>query len=449
MKKIALLLLLNVVNLACLYAQSKSVLPSSAQVSYLQKEIGVIIHLDINIYAPETFDYAKKETLPSVSAFNPSKLDTDQWIKAAKSAGAKYAVLTAKHGTGFALWHTKANDYHTGNSPVKIDVVESFIKSCKKYGLKPGIYYNTNMNTYFGAGYTPLSDEKRLAFNEVVYQQLSELWGNYGKLFEIWFDGGVMSDPKLGILNRVTMLLEKHQPNALLFGGLHGMNNLVRWVGNEDGRTPYPHWSRNFLNNVSADGSETDNQYHGDPKGDLWMPGEADFPNRKKSAWNGGWLWRANEDHHLFQPNDLLDRFYTSVGRNSNMMIGMAIDTSGLFPEKDAKIFEDFGLKLKEREERKITTTKGKGDVIKVSISTPAMIDEIEIQENIKKGERIRKYQIEALIDGQWRKVCEGSSVGYKRIQMFIPVLTNQFRMTINESEGVPIIHSMSLYRQK
>ncbi|MFN5422764.1 MAG: alpha-L-fucosidase, partial [bacterium] len=280
MKKNILLFIAGIITSLVTTAQLKNVLPSREQLQYLQKEIGVIIHLDINIYAPETFDYAKKETLPPASAFNPGKLDTDQWIRAAKSAGAKYAVLTAKHGTGFALWHTQANDYHTGNSPIKIDVVRSFIKSCKKYGLKPGIYYNTNMNTYFGAGYTPLSDEKRLEFNEVVYQQLSELWGNYGKLFEIWFDGGVMSDPKLGILDRVTQLLEKHQPNALLFGGLNGMNNLVRWVGNEDGRTPYPHWNRNFLKNVSVDGAETDNHYHGDPNGDVWMPGEADFPNR-------------------------------------------------------------------------------------------------------------------------------------------------------------------------
>ncbi len=435
--------------LVCVTGQQKNVLPSPAQVAYIQKEIGVIIHLDINIYAPEIFDYAKKETLPPASAFNPSRLDTDQWIKAAKSAGAKYAVLTAKHGTGFALWHTKASDYHTGNSPIKIDVVKSFIKSCKKYGLKPGIYYNTNMNTYFGAGYTPLTDEKRLEFNEVVYQQLSELWGNYGKLFEIWFDGGVMSDQKLGILNRVTELLKKHQPNALLFGGLHGMNNLVRWVGNEDGRTPYPHWSRNFLNNVAVDGSETDNQYHGDPNGDVWMPGEADFPNRKKSAWNGGWLWRANDDHHLFQPDDLLDRFYTSVGRNSNMMIGMAIDTSGLFPEKDEKIFQEFGAKLKEREKRKIATSKRKGNQISLSFLNPTLINEIEIQEDINKGERIHKYQVEALVDGQWKLVCEGSSVGHKRIQIIAPIITNELKMLITAHEAEPIIKSFSAYLQR
>jgi alpha-L-fucosidase len=256
-----------------------------------------------------------------------------------------------------------------------------------------------------------------------------------------------MSDPKTGILDRVTKLLEQHQPNALLFGGLSGMNNLVRWVGNEDGRTPYPHWNQNFLKNVAGDGSETDNQYHGDPNGDVWMPGEADFPNRKKTAWNGGWLWRSNEDQHLFQSDELMDRFYTSVGRNSNMMIGMAIDTSGLFPEKDTRIFEEFGAMLKQRENKKIATTRGSGKIISLKIKDSSAINQVEIQEEIKHGQRIRKYEIDALIDGEWNKICEGTSIGYKRIQFFDAVVTPELRIKIIESAGNPILKSLSAYQ--
>jgi alpha-L-fucosidase len=50
--------------------------------------MGVIIHLDINIYAPETFDYKDSKTLPNLNVFTPSKLNTDQWIRTAKAAGA-------------------------------------------------------------------------------------------------------------------------------------------------------------------------------------------------------------------------------------------------------------------------------------------------------------------------------------------------------------------------
>jgi alpha-L-fucosidase len=428
-----------------LFSQNISVLPTDQQVEWINSEIGVIIHFDINIYSPETFDYSKKETLPSVSTFNPTRLNTDQWIMAAKAAGANYAILTAKHGTGFALWHTQANAYHTGNSPAKIDIVQSFINSCRKYGLKPGIYYNTNMNTFYEAGYVPMSEEKRLKYNDIVYQQLSELWMNYGELFELWFDGGVMSDAETGIADKVQELILGHQPNALLFGAPAGWNNVIRWVGNEDGRTPYPHWSR-AGSQTATDGLEEIHGTNGDPDGKYWMPGEADFPNRKKSAWNGGWLWHAGEDNHLFSADELMDRYYTSVGRNSNMLIGMAIDTSGLFPVTDTRIFEEFGDKLSNREESIIATTSGSGNCLEIQLELPAKISEIQIQEDIAKGERIRKYKVEAMINDKWVQVCEGISIGHKRIQRFEPVIVSSIRLIVTEASGKPEIQSFKVY---
>jgi alpha-L-fucosidase len=436
------------IAITCLYnctRQSLDVLPTPQQVEWINQELGVIIHMDINIYAPETFDYAHEETLPPVSVFNPSKLNTDQWILAAKSAGAKYAVLTAKHGTGFALWHTKANDYHTGNSPAKIDIVESFIKSCKKYGLKPGLYYNTNMNTLYEAGYVAMTDEKRLEFNKIVYQQLSELWLNYGELFEIWFDGGVMSDARTGIADKVKELIDKHQPNALLFGGPVGWKNVLRWMGNENGLTPYPHWSRAGSKNAS-EGKEEIHGSNGDPEGKYFIPGEADVPNRKKSAWNGGWLWKAGEDDQVYSSDELLDQYYTTVGRNSNMLIGMAIDTSGLFPDHDARIFEEFGKRLKAREKSRIAEISGSGNSLEIKMEKPSPTDEIEIQENISKGERIRRYKVEGLINGEWQQVCDGQSVGHKRMQRFKPVISRSLKLTIIESGGKPVIQRFAAY---
>ncbi|HTY59030.1 MAG TPA: alpha-L-fucosidase, partial [Bacteroidota bacterium] len=94
-----------------------TVLPSAEQVRWANGEIGVIIHFDINVFAPLTFDYARRETLPPPAVFHPSQLNTDQWVASAKNAGATYAVLVAKHGTGFCLWPTRAHGYHVGNTP--------------------------------------------------------------------------------------------------------------------------------------------------------------------------------------------------------------------------------------------------------------------------------------------------------------------------------------------
>ena len=86
---------------------------------------------------------------PDASTFNPDRLDTDQWLRTARSLGAKYAVLVAKHCSGFSLWPTKAHGYNIGNSPYKDgkgDIVKEFVESCRKYGIKPGIYASTTAN---------------------------------------------------------------------------------------------------------------------------------------------------------------------------------------------------------------------------------------------------------------------------------------------------------------
>ena len=129
--------------------------PTQQQLKWADMEIGVIIHYLMDIYNPEykaIKTVGVREHMPA-SIFAPTKLDTDQWIAAAKSAGAKYAVLVANHCTGFSLWPTRDNDYSIASSPWKDgkgDIVGDFVKSCEKYGLKPGLYYSTGCNGYYG-----------------------------------------------------------------------------------------------------------------------------------------------------------------------------------------------------------------------------------------------------------------------------------------------------------
>ncbi len=432
---------------------SLAVLPSKSQLAWADCEIGVIIHLDINIFDPDHFDYKNRETCPPLSCFNPSKLNTDQWVKAAKDAGAKYAVLTAKHCTGFALWPSKADDYHVGNTPWKNgegDIVRDFIASCKKYGIKPGIYYNTNFNARYGAGYSTFASEKeQREYNQMVLKQLTELWTNYGELFEIWFDGGIMTSEKGGIADEVNDLITRHQPDAILFQGPVHNKNLIRWVGNEDGRAPYPSWSR-ANTTTSATGVFEISGLNGDPEGRIWCPGESDFPNTRQSAWNGGWLWNANQDSLLFSATELTERYYTSVGLNTNMLIGMAIDTSGLFPESAVKIFAEFGADISKRFEKPLASISGEGNFLDLLITDkPIIFNHIIIMEDQAKGERIRKYHLEAKIDGKWKTIGEGSCIGHKRIHKIEEVVSDEIRFVVDQSTGVPQIRNLSVYYVK
>lgn len=183
--------------LSTAFAQPKEILPTKAQLKWADAEIGVMYHLDMQVFEP-TYEFRKDWNYqPDVSKFNPKELDTDQWIKSAKAAGATYAVLVAKHCSGFSLWPTKAHEYSVKNSPWKNgqgDIVKDFIASCKKYGVRPGLYASASVNAFLRVNNPGrvlsgnAADQEN--YKEVVRTQLTELWSQYGELFEIWFDGG-------------------------------------------------------------------------------------------------------------------------------------------------------------------------------------------------------------------------------------------------------------------
>ena len=113
--------------------------PSPAQTAWQDLEIGVIIHFSTNTFLNREWGDGTAD--PSV--FNPTHVDTDQWMQAAKSAGANYAVLVAKHHDGFTLWPSKQTEYSVKKSPWldgKGDLVRMASDSAHKAGLGFGIY---------------------------------------------------------------------------------------------------------------------------------------------------------------------------------------------------------------------------------------------------------------------------------------------------------------------
>ena len=230
----------------CDGGHSDIVRPNKVQRDWAEAEIGVLIHYDMQVFRPD-YVWRRYGSHPDPSAFNPTDLDTDQWMEAAAALGARYAVLVAKHGSGFSLWPTEAHAYSVKNSPWKDgkgDIVADFVASCRKYGIRPGIYANTNANGYLHTDRGivreggPVTQKE---YNAVVAKQLTELWSNYGDLFEIWFDGGVLT-PREGGAD-VLPLVRKLQPDAIAFQGPYGHENLIRWVGNEQGTAPDPCWA--------------------------------------------------------------------------------------------------------------------------------------------------------------------------------------------------------------
>jgi alpha-L-fucosidase len=432
------------------FLMAQEVIPSKAQVKWADAEIGVLIHFDMPVFEPG-YDFRKDWNYhPDLSIFNPADLDTDQWIRSAKAAGATYAVLVAKHCSGFSLWPTKAHPYSVKNTPWrngKGDIVKDFIASCKKYGLKPGIYASTTANGYLkvdnpGKVVSGDPDEQK-KYNEIVRTQLTELWSEYGSLFEVWFDGGVLPPEKGGF--DVLGLLKQYQPDAIAFQGPFGYENNIRWVGNEEGVAPYPCWSR-ADSTTSATGVVEIKGLNGNPEGLFWCPGESDFPLRLNSSFQGGWFWHKDQDNKLRKTDELLDKYCKSVGRNTNMLLGIVIDNRGLVPDADVKRLTDFGEAIQKNFSEPIGRTSGTGPQFTVKFNSPRQVSYVVISEDIENGERIREYKLSGLAGGKWEPIATGSCIGHKRIEVVKSGMFTAVRLEILKADGGSTIKSLLCY---
>ena len=124
-----------------LLAAAESIAPATertpAIAEYERLRFGVSYHFSMNTFTGDDYETGK---VPATT-YNPTKLDVRQWIRVAHELGAKYAVLTAKHMSGFCLWDSEGYDYDVGASANKTDVVAAFLAACKEFNIRPGFYY--------------------------------------------------------------------------------------------------------------------------------------------------------------------------------------------------------------------------------------------------------------------------------------------------------------------
>jgi len=136
---------------------------------------------------------------PLKEQFNPVAFDADKWVRMAKDAGMGYIAITTKHHEGFCLFDSKFTDYDVMNTPFKRDIIRELSDSCRRHGLKFGVYYSIpdwhhrefpaeHNNSGFHGDPNPNADlEKYLGY---MNNQITELLTNYGEIGLVWFDGG-------------------------------------------------------------------------------------------------------------------------------------------------------------------------------------------------------------------------------------------------------------------
>lgn len=432
-------------------------LPTPEQVRWHEAELGVIFHYDLHVFDQVRYSQAANRIIPiaDYNIFNPQQLNTDQWVLAAKNAGAKFAVLTATHETGFALYQSDVNPYCMKAlkwQDGKGDIVRDFVTSCRKYGIMPGIYVGIRWNSLYGIhnfkaeGNGAFARNRQLWYKHLCEKMVEELCTRYGELFMIWFDGG--ADDPAGDGPDVLPIVTRYQPHCLFYHNIQRAD--FRWGGSESGTVDYPCWSSFPQPYSHHKQSDTERNHlrllkHGDPDGEYWVPAMADTPLRGANG-RHEWFWEPGDETAVYSLNALVNKYYNSVGRNATLILGVTPDPNGLIPVEDSVRLQEFGQAIQQLLGYPLKTTAGRKKQLDLKLPQITKVNQCVIQEDIRQGERIRKYKVEAKVDGKWQIVCEGESVGHKRIQRFEPVQTNQLRLIVLQAKDVPQIRNFCVY---
>ncbi|MBR5249021.1 MAG: alpha-L-fucosidase [Bacteroidales bacterium] len=429
------------------------VVPTPEQLSWQQMELTAFLHFGMNTFTGNEWGNGKD----APECFAPTDLDCEQWVRALRDGGFKMAILTAKHHDGFCLWPTATTDYSVKQSPWKNgqgDVVRELRDACEKYGLKFGVYlspWDRNAPCY---GDSP-------AYNQLFAAQLTELLTQYGEIHEVWFDGANGEGPngrkQVYDWDLFLSTIQKFQPKAVTAI----MGDDVRWVGNESGWGRKTEWSVTPLVPGSLPESDAKNAALGicQTSQDLgsrallekaqtvyWYPSEVDVSIRP------GWFYHPEEDAKVRSLENLVDIYYQSVGRNSVLLLNIPPDRRGQIAEVDVQRIREFNDYLTRTfaenhllNSSKLPKTVQAGSEL-VFDTDQKLVNTFLIQEDIIRGQRIEEFYIEALVDGAWTRIGEGSTVGYKRLIRFPSLTADQVRLTIVASRGPVTLASVGLY---
>ena len=332
----------------------------------------------------------------------------------------------------------------------KGDIVKDFVASCRKYGVKPGIYIGIRWNSFYGIhdfkvqGDNAFSEHRQEQYNRMCEGMVEELMSRYGDLAIVWFDGGAHGPEQGG--PDVLTVFEKYQPNCLFYHNLQRAD--MRWGGNESGTVPYPCWGTyptpSWFANRGDEVGFAPIKY-GDPNGKYYIPAMSDAPLR---GYNGRheWFWEPGDEAHIYPLEKLMNMYDNSVGHNSSLILGLTPNADGLMPEADVKRLAEFGEEINRRFSNPILTISGNANTLSAKLKNRQTINQLVLMEEISTGERIRKFRVEGKTGKGWKMLTEGSCIGHKYIAYFDDVKVSAVRLMIEECIGEPSIKSFAVY---
>ena len=425
-------------------------LPNANQLRWQDMEMYAFIHYSLNTYTDQEWGFGNEDP----KLFNPSSLDCRQWARVCKQSGMRGIIFTAKHHCGFCMWPSAYTEYSVKNSPWKDgkgDVVRELAEACREEGLEFAVYLSPWDRNHPEYG--------RPEYVTYFRNQLRELLTNYGDIFEVWFDGANGGDGWYGGANETRKIdrttyyewpetykmIRELQPKCLIWNDGSDRGDL-RWVGTEAGNVGETNWSLLY-----HDGEVPYQMLHyGVEQGDVWCPGETNTSIRP------GWFYHDAENEHVKSLSKLMDTYYKSVGRNSTLLLNFPIAPNGRIHPNDSlrgiafkKMIDEVFVKGKV-----VSKKKQSGPSTILDFGKPTSINRFLAEEDIAQGQRVRKFSLEAEVDGKWLPlkdalVDEGdglTTIGHRRIICFPTIKATKLRFTILDSKCEPIIKKLGVY---
>ena len=322
---------------------------------YTQARFGLFLHW--GLYAiPARGEWVRSyENIPSeaydpyAQEFNPRDCDMHTWMEAARDAGMKYAVLTAKHHDGFCLYDSAYTDFKSTNTPAGRDFVREFLDAARDCGLRAGLYFSLidwrhPDFPHYGDRYHPMRDDPAYGnenrnfdrYLEYLHNQVRELCTNYGKLDLLWFDFSY--DHLRGEAWKATELMEMVrflQPDVIIDNRLEVSGE---GFGSLAACQPTP--------------------FHGDfvsPEQIIPPRGLVDAEG-KPLVWecnctmNNHWGYCATD--HFYKPAPMLiKKLVECVSKGGNLLLNVGPDAEGRFPKESLAILREIGAWMKDNGE--------------------------------------------------------------------------------------------------
>ena len=418
--------------------------PTKGQLKFLDWECGMFFHFGIRSFFPGHQDWDGIE-MPA-AAFDPKELDCDEWMKAAKLIGAKYAVMTTKHHDGFALWPSKYSRYSVANGAWKNgggDVVREFVEACRRNDIKVGLYYSPAQ-----WGSTAIKFENGKEYDDYFINQISELLTNYGKIDYLWFDG-CGSEGHIYDRERIVTEIFRLQPDILTFCDPE-WTPCVRWVGNEDGYASLD----NPLVVSKTDYSELAKEEQILSKA-AFLPSECDCKLRAT------WFYDLNEDT-IKTVDELFGMYEMSIGHGSNFLLNVGPDNRGRINEADMARLSELGEKIAaykkpldiysfekiSEREYVLSLPEECAQSFKVSPRV-GLANRLAICEDISDGQKIFSFRVWAYLPSYQRKrilLYEGRTIGHKVICQFGAIRASKYLIEITSFDGTPKLCDAKAY---